>query len=440
MKIHSIAASSILIPKNRQRKDIKAEHTMELASSIARLGLIHPVVIRRDPDDNFVLVAGECRTKAMDYIWNMFDSKVKCAGFEFDAGQVPCIFVGDLDPVDAMDMELEENIRRLDLTWQERAEATQKLMAVREAQALRDGKPVPTHVDIAEEVAGKESALSPASAIRKQLIVARHMDRPEVAKAKTLDEAFKYLKRDEAAQKNAALAASVGASLTALSHDLRQGECMEVMADLPDSTFDVICTDPPYGIDADSFGDSGGMAPQGHYYDDSWTNWHKLMQAVAPEFFRLCKPTAHLYLFCDIDNFVTAKNIFMQANWRVFRTPLIWVNPLAIRAPWPQHGPQRKYQVCLYAVKGDRNVLHLKPDVLTYPGDDNLGWAAQKPVALYRDLLQRSTGAGGVVLDPFGGSGPIIPAAHELACRATYIERDPVAFGIAVKRTQALVK
>jgi DNA modification methylase len=77
-------------------------------------------------------------------------------------------------------------------------------------------------------------------------------------------------------------------------------------------------------------------------------------------------------------------------------------------------------------------------DVLDFPADTNLGHAAQKPVALYRELLSRSCLPGQLVLDPFCGSGPIFPAAHELKVRATGIELDQGSYGIAVKRVESL--
>jgi len=80
----------------------------------------------------------------------------------------------------------------------------------------------------------------------------------------------------------------------------------------------------------------------------------------------------------------------------------------------------------------------MAPDVVTYASDDNLGWAAQKPVALLTDFLSRSCRAGDSVLDPFAGSGSIFPAAHELKIKATGIELDSVAYGIAAKRLGGL--
>jgi site-specific DNA-methyltransferase (adenine-specific) len=198
--------------------------------------------------------------------------------------------------------------------------------------------------------------------------------------------------------------------------------------------FDCILTDPPYGIDAQEFNDSDGKAAGGHLYDDSYKSWKLLLHPFAKESFRLAKQAAHLYVFCDIDRFTELRDLVLAAGWKPFRTPLIWHNPTSQRAPWPQHGPHRRYQMCLYAIKGDRLVTKLAPDVVTYASDPNLGWAAQKPVALLQDFLGRSCRPGDSVLDPFAGSGSIFPAAHALKVRATGVERDPTAYGIATKR------
>lgn len=92
----------------------------------------------------------------------------------------------------------------------------------------------------------------------------------------------------------------------------------------------------------------------------------------------------------------------------------------------------------VYAVKGNRPATRLYPDVLTYPADENLGHAAQKPVGLYADLLQRTVLPGDTVLDPFAGSGPIFPAAQALHVTATGVEQDAASYGIALERLQAL--
>ncbi len=162
------------------------------------------------------------------------------------------------------------------------------------------------------------------------------------------------------------------------------------------------------------------------------------MRVFIPETFRITKPSAHLYLFCDFDRFHELRSWCSAAGWKVFRTPLIWYKRANFRAPWPEHGPQRKYETILFAIKGDRVVNKLAPDVLDHNSDSNLDHSAQKPVSLYQDLLSRSARAGDRVLDPFAGTCPIFPAAQALTCFATGIEVDPSYYSIGVKRLQTL--
>lgn len=427
-----IRISDIEIPPNRQRREFKLAELNELAEGIQRNGLLHAIVLR----EGKILVAGERRLRAITDIYEL-GGAFSYNGAPVLPDHIPFTDLGELSEAEAREAELEENIRRVDLTWQEKAKATAGLMELRSLQAERSGDIPPTVAEIAVEVRGSSEG-EYQTATRNEIITARYLDDEDVAKAPTLKEAFKVIKNKERAKKSAELAQSVGLTFTANEHLLTNTNSLEWMAGCPPSWVDVILTDPPYGMGADEFGDSGGKAEGAHGYVDSRDNALDCYNALATEGFRLTKPDAHLYAFCDIDLFPELKRIFSAAGWKVFRTPLLWYKPTAFRAPWPEQGPQRKYETILFAVKGSRRVNYLAGDVLEYPPDTNLGHAAQKPVALYRDLLKRSAQPGDRVFDPFCGTGPIIEAGHELQCRVTAIELDPVSYGIAAKRLQGL--
>ena len=435
MKIHNIHRDSILIPPNRQRKEFDAEEIASLAGSIAQIGLIQPVVVRPGSENTYLLIAGERRLRALEYAWN-FGDPVRCGDWLFEENSVPCILISDLSEVDAFEMELEENIRRIDLTWQEKAAATNQLYELRKRQADAAGTPEPSVGDIAKEIHATSEPVTGHTyqAVREDIILARNLGDSDVQKASSAKEAIKLLKRKEERKRHEELGISVGASFTAAEHSLIKGDCLSAMESLPSESFDVILTDPPYGMDAQEFGDSGGKTGGAHFYDDSYETWQGLMAHFAGASYRLAKPSAHLYVFCDIDRFVELKSYFAAEGWKVFRTPILWINPSSFRAPWPESGPQRKYQLCLYATKGDRRVTKLCPDYILSSTDPNLGHPAQKPVGVYLDLLLRSVRPGDTVLDPFCGSGTIFPAAHKALCRATGIELDDAAFGLASKR------
>jgi len=446
-----IKLASLIIPENRQRQVFEAQAMEELRTSLETIGLMHAVVVR-DTSEGPTLVAGERRTKAIEDLW-MLGGKLKFDGQEIPEGFLPTVTLGDLSPLEAEEAELDENLRRKDLTWQEHAAAVEKLHKLRQAQKadyqatrhLLDEDPLTpeesrphTVADTAKELHGRSDGYY-QDTVRKELIVAQHLSNPEVAKAKNVDEAFKVLKRSEASAANIALAAKVGATFTAELHRAFNTKCVEWMRASPAGYFDVILTDPPYGMGADSFSDGGGkLTGITHQYDDSHEAWKTLMAAWCPESFRVAKPEAHAYVFCDIDRFHELKVLMQAAGWYVFRTPLIDYKTDSGRVPLPDRGPRRQWEMVLYAIKGNKTVTHIYPDVIPCQADSNMTHGAQKPVALYTNLLKRSVKPGDRVLDSFSGSGTIFQACHEMQCEATGLEENPEYFGMGLRRLKIL--
>lgn len=426
-----IEIGRVKIPPNRQRKAFAEAELSELRESIEANGLLQAIVLRVVGSD-YMLVAGERRLRTITDLLEL-GGQFKHNNQTVFPGLIPYTTLGDLPELEAREAEFEENDRRVNLTWQERADATKELMELRQMRAVRDGTALPTVATIAEERQGSAQG-NDFMKTRHELMVADHLADPDVAKATSLKEAVKVLKKKEQAKRNEQLAESVGRTFQSSSHVLRnENSSVYIRGYMPES-FDIILTDPPYGMGADEFGDSGGKAQGAHFYADSYKTWQGIMSWFPGESFRVSKLDAHAYVFCDPDRFPELKILMSAAGWKVFRTPLIWYKPSAYRAPWPDQGPQRKYEFILYAVKGNRKVNHLAGDVLEYQPDENLGHMAQKPVALYLDLLKRSARPGDTVLDPFAGTGPVIPAAHQLLCTAIALEQDPTAYGIACKR------
>lgn len=163
------------------------------------------------------------------------------------------------------------------------------------------------------------------------------------------------------------------------------------------------------------------------------------MMELLPSTFRVAKLQAHLYLFCDIDHFQELRTIATQVGWKTFRTPLVWVNPSGMRAPWPDCGPQRKWQAILYGIKGKRPCTRILGDVLTYNSStERAQHPARKPPELFVDLLQRSCRPGDSVLDPFCGGGSIFTAAQQCKVIGTGIEIDEGYYAMAANLLEEL--
>lgn len=449
--MRSVHISKINLTENRQRQEFDPEALQELKTSIEDRGLLHPIVLREQAGEWF-LVAGERRLRAIKEIYELGD-QFTCNGTVFQEGAIPFVTLGELSVLEAEEAELDENLRRRDLTWQETADAHARLHALRTKQkeaatgpagaAPGNILPTPPHTvaDTAKEIHGRSDGAYQDN-VRKEIIVARHLSNPEVAKAKSLDEAFKVLKRQEAQKKNLELAASVGATFTADLHELHNVNCLHWLRSrdgVAGEKFDVILTDPPYGMGAQDFGDAGGkLAGIEHHYDDSYEAWRSLMQEWCILAFSVAKPQAHAYVFCDIDNFHELKDFMETAGWYVHRTPLIVHKQNSGRVPLPDRGPRRQWEMILYAIKGNKPTTHIYPDVIPCTADANMTHGAQKPVALFENLLQRSVKPGDLVLDSFAGSGTIFPAAHTYKCRAVGLEMNAEYYAMGLRRIKEL--
>lgn len=437
-----IPIDQILIAPDRQRQNFDPDYLNELKESIESEGLFNAVVLREGVEagagmhtPRLFLVQGECRLRAIRDIYDL-GGEIRYDGQAVPPGMVPYTTLGDLDELARQLAEFHENSHRRNLTWIEEAKATSEIARLRGLIAKRDGLYPPTTAEISEERRGQRGGFSQEKT-RQELIVAKHLDKPEVKAAKSLPEAFKALKKAEERERNTKLAETVGRTFSAELHSLVHADSLIWLPEQPAEKWDVICTDPIYGMGADEFGDSGGKAEGAHDYEDSYEAWKDMLAVFAPESFRITKPLAHLYAFCDLDNYHEFRAALRAAGWLVHRTPLIWVKTTG-RVPIPDWGPRRQYELILFACKGKRPSTGIYPDVLSYPTDQNLGHQAQKPVALYSDLLRRSCRPGDHVLDCFAGSGTLLPAAHALKCVGTLVEKDTGNYGLMLKRAEGL--
>ena len=425
-----IDAHSVIVRPRRHRTGFGETEHQDLITSIRGLsGLMHAIILRVE-DEGYVLVAGERRLRAMKEIYEL-GGNFTYGGERVATNTVPFISLGELSPTEGKEAELEENIRRVDLSWQERAAATSELYELRVEQASLAGQPPPSMRSVSEEL---ETGYQPQTTIVQQMMLAKHLDDPDIVAATSVREAHKILLRKENSKKNERLAEVVGRTFNSSIHNLIHADAKDWMKTSLDNVFDVILTDPPYGMNADAFGDSGVEGTRAHDYEDSEETLLGILSWFPEESFRVAKTQAHLYVFCDIDWFFEWRTHMSLAGWNCFRTPLIWHKPGGFRSPWPLIGPQRKYETILFAEKGGRHANSVTGDVFTFNNDAKLGFAAQKPYLLYKDLLARSVRAGDCVLDPFCGSGPIFPAAHDLKCKAVGVEKQAQVYGIAVGR------
>lgn len=394
--MNTIPFADIIIPPTRQRRAFDETAHQNLQASIRSKGLLHPIVLRTI--EHPILVAGERRLRALKAL---------------DWQKIPITYLGDLSEIAYEEAELEENVLRLDLSWQEKAQAIDRLHKLRQMQ-----NPAQTDKETVEEILGRTALPGQSTVlIRDNQILASYLEDPDVAGANSKRDAMKVIKRKVAAKDRERLSRAASAMHNKHNHIL--GDCREELLELPDNTYSCIITDSPYGIGADTFGDQSAV---GHQYVDNKEHAFSIYAAILAEGFRITKAQAHLYMFFDIRYFQELSHLADHCGWYVWQTPLIWQkrNNQGM-LPRPEHGPRRTYECIMYCIKGDKKVTEVQPDVIDIPAIHAPEHAAAKPAELYANLLNRSCLPGDHVIDPCAGSGPIFPAANSLQLIATAI-------------------
>ncbi len=415
MTIHYLEVDQITVGE-RHRKKFAVRPLTELKTSIlSASGLLHPIVVREIDENYYSLVVGERRLRA---ICEIHEAKgtFHFAGLNVPLDTIPVTVCDpNLTDMDILEAELNENIHREDLTWQERVDAISELHALRVAQ-----NPSHTYTDTSRELAPPPSIKLPLQAERggsgavrvaNAELIAQHMDDEDVRNAASERDALRIV-----TQKLETLFALATVRPVSTIHTLHHEDFRDVAYDV--GKFDTVITDPPYGMGVKDFGDAAKLRHE--YTEDDFMELHKnlidLLHVV-------CAEAAHVYLFCDIDHFHEIAGMFRVYDWRVRRAPLIWSKGNSGHlSEGDVYGFRRSYEFILHARRGSKSHRTLVNDIIPVTPSRNKIHAAEKPAELYTILMGSSTYPGEHVFDPFAGSGPIFTAASAIGAFATGCE------------------
>ena len=445
MTTHTLHVSSVIVKEGRQRKTFAREDLISLAESIRDTVLINAIVV--ESLDNPTLIAGERRLRVLTALAAK-DIPFRYNDTEYVGGLIPVVVGGDLSPLELQEIELAENLRRTNLTWQEEAAATAHILTLRNERKQEEGLPPVTLKEVAAEQNISHATVS------QRVNIAKHLDDPDVAKAKTRKDAEKIIIKKDKEKRRADKASAI--DYTSIRHTLLEGDCREQIKQVRTGTMSAIVTDPPYGVNMHKDQSWDGSW---HEYDDTEAYAFNLVSSLLPEWDRVCLPSAHLYMFCDVAKFYQLRAIVearrthvnggiinvpyrkvlasyfgdesddeIRNSTPVFECmyfPFIWDKGNIASYPRPSHWPRKSYECILYAIKGNKE--HNGLDLATIPIDQirDQDHPAGKPTELYQHLLFRSCEAGDQVLDCFAGQGNIFRAAHKLGLTATGIELSP---------------
>lgn len=429
----------------RQRKKIDKGPLTELRESIRTKGLFHPPVVRPDHSRNniegFFLVVGERRYTA---IKELSDTKT---GFYhnntfIEPGWLPVTSIWDaLSPAQIFEAELDENVRRVDIPWQDRTAALAELHELhkKENPSATPGQTarilIEKHGAASPDATARSNQLALTQEVKKASKIQEHLHNPKVANARNETEAWNLVLRMEEHAFRAALAKKQLLVLPERpSIELRHGDLQDVLPSFPPGMVDLILADPPYGIGASGGGFRSRTAVH-HNYVDTVDNARVLAQAILIEGFRITKPQANLFLFTDIRHWDFLQNISANLGWTAFPRPIIWgKSDSEGLAPWGSQGFRITTEYIFFATKGQKGLLASPTDYLRFDRVADKEHAAEKPSSLLRKLIECSTLPGDFVLDPCCGSGSTLIAARDLRRMGMGIEKDKDYYDLAMSR------
>ena len=246
-------------------------------------------------------------------------------------------------------------------------------------------------------------------------------------------------------------------------NEITFGDCFDLMPDIPAESVDLIFTDPPYEQSLREI-----YADWNHGLD-----WNRL----ASEFDRVLSNVGQVAMFCD---WTTAMTITTEFRER-FKYRFIWVwrksngQPVNKKMPlaeielivvyskrksrigsltfnWKEistvggepyrrtYDRQNNTRKTIKPYVSESNGIRYPRQILDFPTKSNLRESertdhpTQKPLALCGYVLKALSNVGGLVLDPFTGSGSTAIACLRLGRRFIAFERDPVYFEMASER------
>jgi ParB family transcriptional regulator, chromosome partitioning protein len=394
---HLVPLDSISVWRdNRQRRELTDIDV--LADSIRRLGLIHPLVVTRNLD----LVSGERRYTACKQLgWT----------------SIPVQFVDEISPAMHKAIELEENVKRQDLDWQDRVRAIQDYHALRmEEEAGWEEE------DTAKAIGFSRSHVHSMLAVAEQISAGNKMVK-EAPKLSTAEGIVRRAKEREDQQIIGRLHESFGgvtlptgrSAETILTIDFNDWIHTDVVP-----RFNLIHCDFPYGIEADTFNQGGAKAHGG--YLDTKEHWESLMASLEYTTKHYLAPSCHIMFWFSMRKgddrlYEPTARALERMGWWINPMPLIWMkSDGAGILPDPERGPRQIYETCLFGSRGDRKIVRAVANGYASPTvrDRHM---SEKPEPMLRHFFGMLVDENTVLLDPTCGSGSALRAAESLGCK-----------------------
>jgi len=416
---------NLIDPGERAREDLGDIH--ELARSIKEKGLIQPIAVHAE-GDGFQLLAGGRRLAACKL------AKVV---------RIPVrIYDKPMSELERLSIELEENIRRKDLEYQEEVNLERR---IHNLQVAIHGSKIPgARTDLGQESSGHSVTDTAAllgrdtEGVRRDIKLAEAMEQfPGLGwdKCKNKAEAVKLMARTEESIIRAELAKRATSALSKEKSELANryilGDFFDFIKKVPDGIMDLVEVDPPFGISLPETKNNFAENVDSWYNEVPSSDYSEFLDKLVAECWRVMNERSWLIFWFapepwfDVVFSTLIKHGFqgrrMTAKW--FKTGM----PGQTRNPEKNLG--NAVEEFFYMRKGDASINMNKrgrSNVFEFPvvPAQRKVHPTEKPIPLMKEILNTFAYPGNRVLVPFAGSGNTILAALEL-------QMDPIGYDLA---------
>jgi ParB/RepB/Spo0J family partition protein len=395
-----------VIRAERQRR--KADPG-DLIDSIKRLGILNPLILRRDG----TLVAGERRFEA-----------AKALGL----AQVPVRFFEDLDPITAKIIELEENLKRADLPWQDQCRAIAELHRLhgektpgwtqsRTAKSIGLEDPTVTmYLRVFESLA--DPLVAQATGMRVAYnILTRIDDRKAGDAISEIMEAGSDFWETEPTAPSATASNPLEPPSAEPEPSVLLANFLEWAPTYSGPKFNLIHCDFPYGSGAFSGPQSG--KDKWEAYSDSPQLYWQLIVCLGQNLDKVMAHEGHLVFWFSMEHYTETLRVFAKVApslaFNIF--PLVWLKSDNVGVlPDPRRGPRRIYETAFLASREDRPIIRAVSNAYAAPTNKD-HHPSTKPEPVLKHFFAMLVDDQTTLLDPTCGAGSALRAAECLGAK-----------------------
>jgi site-specific DNA-methyltransferase (adenine-specific) len=207
-----------------------------------------------------------------------------------------------------------------------------------------------------------------------------------------------------------------------------------VISQIPDESFDLGYTDPPYGMNYCSTipghklwnkkGESNSKFEKPIMGDEGDLDWARFSE----EMYRVLKPNTFLFIHGNMEDVIIKhSHNFLDAGFK-YKGTIAWNKKFAIGGDVQGGAMKRDWEPLLYFAKGKpklrpiqvvrnnqlverKRISEISDWVFMVTKDEKIGFPTQKPIALAKQVISLTTDPHQIVFDPFAGSGTFPTAA-----------------------------